>query len=169
MGRNTAHRKAMLRNMADSLIIHGRIKTTLLRAKQLRRVADRLVTLGKDGSIAARRRATALLFSDEALQKLFGDLATHFKSRNGGYTRILRLGNHRAGDNALMALIEYVDAPLALRGKKAKEKDEKKKEKSAKGKDSGEKAEAKSHAKAEKSEAKAEGKTKKTAKKKDKE
>lgn len=101
---------AMLKNMAASLILHGRIKTTLPKAKELRRLADRLVTLGKKGSVSARRRARQYLHDHEALSMLFAELAPRFAGRNGGYTRILKL-NFRDGDQAPMALIEYLDNP----------------------------------------------------------
>ena len=122
----------MLRNMADSLIMHGRIQTTLSRAKELRKVAERLVTLGKRGSLPARRKAVTMLRSHEALHKLFGELATRFKDRQGGYTRIYHLMNHRAGDNAKMAMIEYLGTELILKGKKAKEAEKAQAEKGGK-------------------------------------
>lgn len=155
----------MFRNMADSLIMHGRIRTTLMRAKELRRVADKLVTLGKDGSLAARRRAVTLLRSEAAVERLFGELAKHFKTRQGGYTRVLHLGGLRPGDNAKMALIEYVDLALTARGKQAVAKDadgnKKKAEKSA-GEAPAKEAKAPKKAKAEAKEVKAEAKTAKS-------
>ncbi len=110
LGRTSPHRLAMLGNMAQSLIRYGRIETTLPKAKELRRLADRLVTLGKRGSIAARRRARRWVPDREILKKLFEELAPRFSNRNGGYTRVLKL-NFRQGDQAPMALIEYVDNP----------------------------------------------------------
>lgn len=133
LGVTTPHRLAMLRNMAGSLIQHGRIETTLPKAKELRRVADRLVTLGKRGSLEARRRARRWIQDQVVLAKLFNELAPRFSSRPGGYTRILKL-NFRQGDQAPMALIEYVDnpPPLALKGKSAKKEKTKEKPKKTK-------------------------------------
>ena len=113
LGRSSSHRDAMLRNMVTSLIDKGRITTTLEKAKELRRVADRMVTLGKQGDLAARRRAGAFIRSDSALKKLFSEVALWSQTRPGGYTRILKLGN-RPGDNANKAIIEFVDRPKAV-------------------------------------------------------
>ena len=113
LGRSSAHREAMFRNMVTSLIDKGRITTTLEKAKELRRVADKMVTLGKRGDLAARRRAGSFIRSDEALKKLFGEVALWSQTRPGGYTRILQLGN-RPGDNATKAIIEFVDRPKAV-------------------------------------------------------
>jgi large subunit ribosomal protein L17 len=98
----------MLRNMATSLVLHERIQTTLPKAKELRSVFDRMITLGKRGDLHSRRMALAYLFDDSAVTKVFSDLATRFKTRPGGYTRILKQGP-RFGDGADMALIELVD------------------------------------------------------------
>ncbi|PIR21124.1 MAG: 50S ribosomal protein L17 [Deltaproteobacteria bacterium CG11_big_fil_rev_8_21_14_0_20_47_16] len=111
LGRTTSHRLALFRNMLSSLILHDRIETTLPKAKELRRWADWMVSLGKDGSLSARRRALRYVQNDNAIQKLFTNLADRFKARNGGYTRIMRLGN-RHGDNAPMAIIEYLSAEI---------------------------------------------------------
>jgi large subunit ribosomal protein L17 len=100
----------MLRNLVTSLIDKGRITTTLEKAKELRRVADRMVTLGKQGDLAARRRAGSIVRSDAALKKLFAEVAVWSESRPGGYTRILQLGT-RPGDGATKAIIEFVDRP----------------------------------------------------------
>jgi len=108
LGRKSAHRKALLRNLATSLVIHERIDTTLPKAKELRGVVDRLITLGKRGDLTARRLAAAWFFNDEAVSKVFTNLASRFKDRPGGYTRILRRGV-RHGDAADMATIELVD------------------------------------------------------------
>jgi large subunit ribosomal protein L17 len=113
LGRSSSHRDAMLRNMVTSLIDKGRITTTLEKAKELRRVADRMVTLGKRGDLAARRRAGSFIRSDAALKKLFSEVALWSQTRPGGYTRILQLGN-RPGDNATKAIIEFVDRPKAV-------------------------------------------------------
>ena len=108
LGRDTAHRRAMLGNLSTALITHERIETTLPRAKALRSVVERCITWGKRGTLAARRRAAALLHEREAVSKLCDDLAPRFKERQGGYTRILRSGL-RPGDGAQMAIIEFVD------------------------------------------------------------
>lgn len=108
-----SHLRSVLANMASDLVMHGRIKTTTPRAKVLRRYADRMITLGKDGSVAARRRAMAFLRSKGAVTRLFTELAPQFKERNGGYTRILKLGV-RPGDNAKMSLIEYLGSAPSL-------------------------------------------------------
>ena len=113
LGRSSSHRDAMLRNMVTSLIDKGRITTTLEKAKELRRLADRMVTLGKRGDLAARRRAAETVRSAEALKKLFSEVALWSQTRPGGYTRILQLGN-RPGDNATKAIIEFVDRPKAV-------------------------------------------------------
>jgi large subunit ribosomal protein L17 len=110
LGRSSSHREAMLRNLVTSLIDKGRITTTLEKAKELRRVADRMVTLGKRGDLASRRRAAATIRSAEAVKKLFAEIALWSETRPGGYTRILQLGP-RPGDNATKALIEFVDRP----------------------------------------------------------
>ncbi len=107
-GRTPAHRKAMFANLANALIEHGRIRTTDAKAKALRRVTEKLVTLGKKGTLGARRQAYASLGSDLAVGQLFGDLAERFKDRPGGYTRVLKLGP-RPGDDAPMSIIEFVD------------------------------------------------------------
>lgn len=110
LGRTTPHRQAMLKNMVVSLIRHERIQTTLPKAKELRRLADRVVTWGKRGTLASRRQARRFVSDKEALSKLFNDLAPRFANRNGGYTRILRTA-YRTGDQAPLALIEYLDRP----------------------------------------------------------
>jgi large subunit ribosomal protein L17 len=111
LGRTTAHRKALLRNLATALLQHERIITTEPKAKELRRVADKLVTLGKRGSLHARRQALQTVQSNSVVQKLFNEIAPRFAERQGGYTRVLRLG-YRSGDAAAMAVIELVDAQL---------------------------------------------------------
>jgi large subunit ribosomal protein L17 len=105
--RSTAHRAALFMNMSISLIEHGRIKTTDMKAKELRRFVERLVTLGKKQSLAARRIAFSKLRSEAAVAKLFGELAERFKDRHGGYTRIMKVG-FRHGDAAPLSLIEFV-------------------------------------------------------------
>lgn len=111
LGRTTAHRKALLRNLATALLEHERIITTEPKAKELRRVADKLVTLGKRGSLHARRQALQTVQSTTVVQKLFNEIAPRFAERQGGYTRILRLG-YRPGDAAAMAVIELVDGQI---------------------------------------------------------
>ena len=108
LGRTTEHRVALLRNLADSLISHERIRTTEVKAKELRPFVEKLVTLGKRDSLHARRRALAILPKKATVKKLFGEISPRFSSRHGGYTRILKLGP-RQGDGALMAFIEFVD------------------------------------------------------------
>ncbi|HEY5680270.1 MAG TPA: 50S ribosomal protein L17 [Pseudomonadales bacterium] len=111
LNRTSSHRQAMFRNMAASLIEHEVIKTTLPKAKELRRVAEPLITLAKEDSVANRRLAFARTRSDAAVGKLFVELGPRYKDRPGGYTRILKCGN-RAGDAAPMAFIELVDRPV---------------------------------------------------------
>lgn len=107
LGRKTAHRLAMFRNMVTSLILCDRIETTLPKAKELRRWADWMVTLGKTGTLLARRRAAEIVQDNGALQKLFTTFADRYRARSGGYTRILQRGR-RHGDAAAMAIIEYL-------------------------------------------------------------
>lgn len=109
LGRKSEHRNALLANLASSLILHSRVKTTLTKAKAVRPLAEKLVTLGKKGAIHHRRLAASkLLGNATVVSKLFADVAPRFKERQGGYTRILRLGN-RNSDASSMALIEWVD------------------------------------------------------------
>ncbi len=110
LNRNSSHRKAMFSNMANSLFDHEIIKTTLPKAKELRRVAEPLITLAKSDSVANRRSAFSKLRDKEMVGKLFNDLAPRYKDRPGGYTRILKCG-FRSGDAAPMAYIELVDRP----------------------------------------------------------
>jgi large subunit ribosomal protein L17 len=110
LSRNSPHRHAMLRNMAGSLLLHETIHTTLPKAKELRRVVEPLITLGKSDSESNRRLAFSRLRDNEIVSKLFVDLGPRFRTRPGGYTRILRMVP-RAGDNAPMALMQLVDRP----------------------------------------------------------
>lgn len=110
LNRTSSHRLAMFRNMAVSLITHEAIKTTLPKAKELRRVVEPLITLGKNPSLANRRLAFARLRDRDAVTKLFNELAPRYQARNGGYSRILKMG-FRQGDNAPMAFMELVDRP----------------------------------------------------------
>lgn len=108
LSRDSSHRKLMLRNMTNSLFLHEIIRTTVPKAKELRRLAEPLITLGKNDSVAARRRAFAKTRDDAIVAKLFTDLGPRFKTRPGGYIRIMRCG-FRPGDNAPMAYVELVD------------------------------------------------------------
>ncbi|MDO8908618.1 MAG: 50S ribosomal protein L17 [Pseudohongiella sp.] len=110
LNRNSSHRKAMFRNMTASLVEHEIIKTTVIKAKELRMVAEPLITLAKNDSVANRRLAFARLRSKEAVGKLFTDLGPRYQGRPGGYIRILKCGL-RAGDKAPMAYVELVDRP----------------------------------------------------------
>ena len=111
LGRKSAHRRAMLRNMATSVLLHERIDTTVQKAKEVRCLVEKMITLGKRGDLHARRAAASYLFDDVAVSKLFSDLATRFGSRTGGYTRILKRGV-RIGDSAELATLELVDFVL---------------------------------------------------------
>ena len=111
LNRNSSHRKAMFRNMACSLIEHEVIRTTVPKAKELRRVAEPLITLAKSDSVANRRLAFSRMRSKSAVGKLFSEIAPRYQERPGGYTRILKCG-FRAGDAAPMAFVELVDRPL---------------------------------------------------------
>ena len=123
LGRSTPHRQAMFRNMVTSLLEHERIETTDAKAKELRRVAERMITLGKRGTLHARRRALRTIRSRDVTAKLFDSLAERYRDRPGGYTRVLKLGP-RHGDAAPVSLIELVDresaAPAARKGAGAK-------------------------------------------------
>ncbi|KPK35735.1 MAG: 50S ribosomal protein L17 [Betaproteobacteria bacterium SG8_40] len=110
LNRTSAHRQAMLRNMTNSLLRHEVIKTTLPKAKELRRVAEPIITLGKKPSVANRRLAFARLGDRDIVVKLFDELGPRYANRNGGYLRILKFG-FRQGDNAPMALVELMDRP----------------------------------------------------------
>ncbi len=133
LGMKTAHRQAMLANMASSLVIYDKIETTLPRAKELKPIADRIVTLCKKGTVHAMRRARVILRNRAAVQKAFGAFKDRFADRNGGYTRILKLG-YRHGDCSPMAMIEYLPSPKMIAeaeeaAKKVKKGEKAKKEK----------------------------------------
>jgi large subunit ribosomal protein L17 len=108
LGRDSAHRKALYSNLAGSLIEHGRIKTTVAKAKAVRPIAEKMITLGRRGDLAARRQALAYLRSNDIVHILFAEVAPRFTDRPGGYTRIVKVGP-RAGDAAEMAYLEFVD------------------------------------------------------------
>ena len=110
LNRTSSHRLAMLRNMTVSLLKHEAIKTTLPKAKELRRVVEPLITLGREPTVANKRLAFNRLRDREVVVKLFNEIGPRYKARNGGYTRILKMG-FRVGDNAPMALVELVDRP----------------------------------------------------------
>ena len=110
LNRNSSHRKAMYRNMTVSLMRHEMIRTTLPKAKELRRVAEPLITMAKNDSVAKRRLAYSRLRDRETVTKLFNELGPRFKSRPGGYLRILKCG-YRSGDKAPMAIVELLDRP----------------------------------------------------------
>jgi large subunit ribosomal protein L17 len=114
LGRPTPHRRALLRNLCTSLFEHERITTTVQKAKELRPVAEKLITLGKVGSLHARRQAATVLLKAAVVQKLFDTIAGRFADRNGGYTRIVKLG-HREGDGADLAVIELLGSELSVK------------------------------------------------------
>ena len=119
LNRTSEHRLAMLRNMCVSLLTHEAIKTTLPKAKELRRVVEPLITLGKAPTLANRRLAFSRLRDRDAVTKLFGELGPRYEKRPGGYTRILKMG-FRVGDNAPMAFVELVDRPEPVAADEAK-------------------------------------------------
>tara|TARA_Y100001970_G_scaffold72628_1_gene92195 strand:+ start:477 stop:905 length:429 start_codon:yes stop_codon:yes gene_type:complete len=115
LNRTSSHRKAMFANMSSALIKHEQIRTTLAKAKELRPIVEKLITLGKKGSLHARRNAISRLAPDAYIDKLFGEVAKRYENRNGGYTRIIKDGN-RYGDSAPMAYIELVDRDINAKG-----------------------------------------------------
>src|ERR1041384_5403915 len=119
LGRTTSHRRSLLRNMATSLIIEERIETTVPKAKALRPTVEKMITLGKRGDLAARRRAAAFLMTDEAVRKLFDTIGPRFGDRNGGYTRIVRTAWQR-GDGPDKAFIELLGSEKVLEEKRQK-------------------------------------------------
>src|SRR5262249_42001314 len=125
LNRNSAHRKALFRNLVTSILDHERVQTTDAKAKALRPFVDHMITLGKRGTLHARRQALAFIRSEDVVKKLFEDVAVRFKERPGGYTRIIKLGVRR-GDSAPLSLVELVD-----RGEAAKSEAEKKRERRA--------------------------------------
>ncbi len=124
LGRTAAHRKSLLANQVCSLIEHQRIKTTLAKAKAVRPLAEKMVTLGKKGTLHARRTALAVLRQKDSVKKLFDDIAPRAADRKGGYTRIVKLGA-RKSDSAPVAFIEWVDAPTVTEEPETEEKGKK--------------------------------------------
>jgi large subunit ribosomal protein L17 len=120
-GRPTGPRLALIRGLAVALLKHEQVKTTLAKAKDLRPVVERLITLGKRGTLHARRQALAKIYEKPVVEKLFSTLAERYKARSGGYTRILKAG-HRHGDAADMAIIELIDRDPTARGKADRER-----------------------------------------------
>lgn len=112
LGRKSEHRNAMIANLVSSLILHGHVRTTLMKAKAARRLADRVITFGKKGTLHHRRLALSALRQKEAVAKLFKDLAPQYQGRNGGYTRIVKF-NQRIGDSAPLAQLEWVETATA--------------------------------------------------------
>jgi large subunit ribosomal protein L17 len=131
LGRTASHRKALIANQICSLIEHSRIKTTLAKAKAVRPVAEKMVTLGKNASLHSRRTALAVLRQKEAVKKLFEEIAPRSAARQGGYTRIIKLGQ-RKSDSAPLAFLEFVDAPHGEETETPAEKPKAKKEKTPK-------------------------------------
>ena len=117
LGRTTSHRKAMLRTMVTSLLKYEKIQTTDMKAKELKKVADKMITLGKRGDLHARRQAASYVRERDVVGKLFGEMSERYKDRAGGYTRIVKSG-YRAGDNAPMSIIEFVRNAEAEKPKK---------------------------------------------------
>ncbi len=119
LGRTPSHRKAMLRNMVTSLLEHEQIRTTDAKAKEIRRVAERIITLGKRGTLHARRQALETLRSKEVAAKVFDTLADRYRDRPGGYTRVLKLGERRHGDNASMSVVQLIPGAESAGGETA--------------------------------------------------
>jgi large subunit ribosomal protein L17 len=119
LGRNSSHRKAMMRNMVTSLLDHEKITTTDARAKELRKIAEKMITLGKRGTLHARRQVMQVVMDKDVVGKLFKRLAPRYADRPGGYTRIIKLG-FRQGDNAALSLIELVEEEFTPKVKKEK-------------------------------------------------
>ncbi len=119
LNRTSSHRSLMLRNLVTSLFEHERVETTVMKAKEARRIAERLITLGKKGTLHARRRAATVLLKKSAVKKLFDEIAPRYMDRNGGYTRILRVG-YRKGDGAPLAFLELVEEEISRKKKSKK-------------------------------------------------
>ena len=138
LSRNTSHRRALLRNLVTSFLEHGRLMTTLPKAKEIRPLAEKMITLGKRDSLHARRQVQAYLLKEAIAKRVFETIAPKFADRKGGYSRIIKLGN-RKGDGADLAVIELLGSELevkkAERAEKAQEKEGKKPKKEEKGKE----------------------------------
>lgn len=119
LGRTSSHRKAMLRNMVTSFLKYEKIKTTDVKAKELKKVAEKMITLGKRGDLHARRQALAFVRDPEVVGKLFSELSERYRQRSGGYTRIIKMG-YRTGDNAPLSSIEFIDTVQKKKSKKKK-------------------------------------------------
>ncbi len=130
LNRTSSHRSLMLRNLVTSLFEHERVETTLMKAKEARRIAERMITLGKRGTLHARRQAASVLMKKSVVKKLFDEIAPKYEKRNGGYTRILRVG-YRKGDGAPLAFLELVEEEIAVKKKKKKKETKKATAKSA--------------------------------------
>jgi large subunit ribosomal protein L17 len=120
LGRNTAHRRALLRNLVTSVLERERIRTTLAKARETRPIAEKMITLAKRGTLHARRQALAYMTKESAVKKLFDEIGPRFSERPGGYTRIVKL-DRRAGDGASMAMLELVGTEYKAKTKKKKE------------------------------------------------
>ena len=120
LGRTTAHRKAMLRGMVTLLLENGQIETTLTRAKEVRSMAEKMITLGKKNTLASRRAALAYITKEDVVSKLFNQIAPTYENRNGGYTQIFKLGARR-GDAAEMAIVKLIKEESAVEAKPAEE------------------------------------------------
>ncbi|TNF46907.1 50S ribosomal protein L17 [bacterium] len=131
LGRTPAHRKALFRNMVTSLLKHERIVTTEVKAKEVGRLTEKMITLGKRGDLHARRQTIAFIKSNEVIKRLFSEYSERYKARDGGYTRVIKL-EPRSGDNAPMAIVELVDRPVQEKKAESKDKTEKAAKKSEK-------------------------------------
>ena len=135
LSRNTSHRRALLRNLVTSLLDHGRLMTTLPKAKEVRPLAEKMITLGKKDSLHARRQVHSYLLKDTTAKKVFDTIAPTFADRKGGYSRIIKLGN-RKGDGADLAIIELLGSDLeAKKAERAAKVEEKAKKSKSEGKD----------------------------------
>jgi len=117
LGRTSSHRKAMLRNMVTSFLKYEKIKTTDVKARELKKVAEKMITLGKRGDLHARRQALAFVRDPEVVGKLFSELSERYRQRTGGYTRIIKMG-YRTGDNAPLSSVEFIDTVQKKKPKK---------------------------------------------------
>jgi large subunit ribosomal protein L17 len=137
LSRNTSHRRALLRNLVTSFLEHGRLMTTLPKAKEIRPLAEKMITLGKRDSLHARRQVQAYLLKEAIAKKVFADIAPKFADRKGGYSRIIKLGN-RKGDGADLAVIELLGSELEVKQAERAEKPQEKESKKPKKQDTSE-------------------------------